>query len=167
MLFRSDRHGTNLFGEVKEVELFLTIEAQNATESGLADIMWDTKCQLKFVTDKDAGLVNINNYGTEFVSIGIIPSCLSQKFTDALGWKERKQIWRKKKEADIRLFMDYERFIKEPPEIKRLMYIDIIIKSIMVVQEKSQGDFKGKELIKDILKALSVTQEQLDNLSIS
>ena len=61
--------------------------------------------------------------------------------------------------------MDYERFIKETPEIKRLMYIDVIIKSIIVVQERSKGDFKGKELISDILKTLNVTREQLDKLN--
>lgn len=149
------------------MHLFLTIEAQNATESGLAKIMWDTTKQLNFVTDRDAGLEDIDNYGTEFKSIGVIPSCICKEWLDSLGWKERKQIWRKKQETDIRLWMDYERFIKESPEIKRLMYIDIIVKSIMVVQERSKGDFRGKELINDILKALNVTQEQLETLSLN
>jgi hypothetical protein len=149
------------------LELFLTIEAQNSQENGLAKIMWDTRCQLKYVTDKDARLEDIDNYGTEFKIISVIPSCTSKEFLEVLGWKERKQIWRKKKEADIRLFMDYERFVKEPPEVQRLMYIDILVKSIMVVQERSKGDFRGKELINDILKTLNVSQEQLSNLSIN
>lgn len=71
-----------------------------------------------------------------------------------------------KREADIRLRMDYERFIRETPENKRLMFIDIIVKSIKVVQEKSKGDFRGNDLISDVLNALEVTQEQLDYLNI-
>lgn len=62
--------------------------------------------------------------------------------------------------------MDYERFIRETPENKRLMFIDIIVKSIKVVQEKSKGDFRGNDLISDVLNALEVTQEQLDDLNI-
>jgi len=62
--------------------------------------------------------------------------------------------------------MDYYRFVKETPENQRLMFIDIIVKSIKVVQEKSKGDFRGDELIADILKTLNVTQEQLNNLNL-
>ena len=85
----------------------------------------------------------------------------------SLGLKERKQIWRKKKEADIRLRMDYDRFVQETPENQRLMFIDIIVRSIQVVQEKSKDDFRGNELIADILKALNITQDQLDQLNNS
>lgn len=148
------------------MHLFITIETQNGTENGLAQIMWDIICQLKFVTDTQAGLEDINNYGTEFRSIAIIPTCVDDDFWDILGWKERTQIWRKKREADIRLRMDYERFIRETPENKRLMFIDIIVKSIKVVQEKSKEDFRGNDLISDILNTLEVTQEQLDHLNI-
>lgn len=147
------------------MELFLTIEAQNCTENGLAQILRDITNQLKFVTDKEADLINVNNYGLEFGSISIIPSCMDDGFWNAFGWKERKQIWRKKKEADIRLRMDYDRFIRETPENQRLLFVDIIVKSIQVVQEKSKEDFRGKELIKDILEALNVTEEQLTQLN--
>ena len=146
--------------------LLLTIEAQNATENGLAKIFGDTLCQLKFVTDRKAGLEDIDNYGTEFRIISIIPTCLDDHTWEILGWKERKQIWRKKREADIRLRMDYYRFVKETAENQRLIFIDIIVKSIKVVQEKSKGDFRGDELIADILKTLNVTQEQLNNLNL-
>ena len=147
------------------MELFITIETQIDVDKILGDIFWDTKNQLNFVTDKEAGLEDVDNYGTEFRLISVIPTCLDDGFWEASGWKERKQIWRKKKEADIRLRMNYDRFIKETPENQRLMFIDIIVKSIQVVIEKSKGDFRGKELIKDILKTLNVKQEELDELN--
>lgn len=144
------------------MKLFLTLEAQSEVLSAL---LRQTTRELSFVTDREAHLEDVNNYGTEFRLIAIIPTCVDDGFWNALGWKERKQIWRKKKEADIRLRMDYDRFVNETPENQRLLYIDIIVKSIKVVQEKSTGDFRGNELIFDILKTLHVTQEQLDRLN--
>ena len=146
------------------MELFMTIEYQVGAEC-LSDILRDTKKQLAFVTDREAGLEDIDNYGTEFRLIAVIPTCLDDQFWEASGWKERRQIWRKKKEADIRLRMDYDRFVRETPENRRLMFVDIIVKSIQVVQEKSKGDFRGDELIADILEALNVTQDQLNRLN--
>ncbi|MDO4544346.1 MAG: Imm44 family immunity protein [Clostridia bacterium] len=146
------------------MELFMTIETQVGAEN-LSDILRQTKKELLFITDREANLENVDNYGTEFRCIAVIPTCLDDGFWNASGWKERKQIWRKKKEADIRLRMDYDRFVRETPENQRLMFIDIIVKSIQVVQERSKGDFRGRELIADILKALGVTMEQLNHLN--
>lgn len=149
------------------MELFMTIETKADVDDILGAIFWETKCQLAFITDKEAGLEEVDNYGTEFRLISVIPTCLDDQFWEASGWKERKQIWRKKREADIRLRMDYDRFVRETPENQRLMFIDIIVKSIQAVQEKSKGDFRGNELIADILKALNITQDQLDQLNNS
>ena len=75
------------------------------------------------MTDQSLNLENTNNYGTEFQQLTIIPSCVDNEFWDALGWKERKQIWRKNKEADIRLRMNYEHFIKETPKNQIVKWI--------------------------------------------
>ena len=145
--------------------LFLTTESQKeADESGLGKILNEVEKKLNFITDKTKNLENQDNYGTEFKSISIIPSCMDDHFWNALDWKERKQIWRKKGEADIRLRMDYERFISETPENKRLLFIDIIIKSIEVVHNRSKGDFRASDLIKDILLALNVSKEDIKQL---
>ncbi len=147
------------------MELFITIETEMIGH--ISEILNKITQELAFVTNQNADLENVNNYGTEFRSIGIIPTCFSDETWELIGWKERKQIWRKKKEADIRLRMDYYQFKRSNPESKRLLFIDIIIKSLKIVQERSKGDFKGEQLINDILNALDVTQEQLDNLKHS
>lgn len=46
------------------------------------------------------------------------------------------------------------------------MFVDIIIKSIQAVQERSKSDFNGNALISDILSELAVTMEQLKQLNI-
>ena len=90
---------------------------------------------------------------------------MSDEFWNAMGWKERKQIWRKKGEADIRLRMNYNRFIKETSKNQYLLFYDIIVKSLKVVQELSKGDFQGEALIKDILLALNISEENLKDLN--
>ena len=137
------------------MRLYITVEAQNAMESGLARLLKEINSELDFITSKEKKLESKDNYGTEFKEIAIIPTCASEEYLKILGWKERKQIWRKKKEADIRLQMDYDRFISETEENKRLMFINVIVKSIEVVIERSKGDFNGQQLIKDILSRLT------------
>lgn len=146
------------------MRLFITIEAQRATETGISEIFYEVNKQLSFVTQKDKGLEDINNYGTEFRTISIIPTCIDDDCWNSLGWKERKSVQYKKKEADIRLRMDYNRFVNETFENKRLMFINVIVKSINIIQEKSKADFKGDRLINDILYALNVSPSQLENI---
>lgn len=85
------------------MRLFLTLEVDDPAFKTLHSIMNEVNEKIKFVTDVDVNLEEINNYGTEFQNIGIIPTCMSDEFLNALGWKERKLIKRKAKEADIRL----------------------------------------------------------------
>lgn len=142
------------------MELFITTESQIGAEA-LDGIMSQTLEELSFVTDTNAELEDLDNYGTEFRSIAVIPACVDNEMWCALGWKERKQIWRKKREADIRLRIDYERFIRETPENQRLMFLANIIKSIQIVKERSKGDFQGQKLIDDILQATNVRLDDL------
>ena len=143
------------------MELILTIEAQNATETGFSEIFREVNQKLSFITDSKAGLEDINNYGMEFRMISIIPTCVDDSVWGALGWKERVKVWRKKGEADIRLRMDYNRFVNETIYNKRLMFIEAIVTSIRIIQEKSRGDFKGDRLVSDSLAALNVQESQL------
>ena len=119
--------------------------------------------KLDFICNREKDLENIDNYGTEFKLIAIITMIVTQERIDR-GFKERRYISRKNKEADIRLNINRDKFFNSTSEKQRLLYIKNIIESINVVIEKSKGDFRGEDLKRDILKALDVTQEQLDNL---
>ena len=147
------------------MRIFLTLEVDEPADKTLHSIMNEINLKLNFVTDLDVDLEDVDNYGREFINIGIIPTCMSDDFLNALGWKERKLIKRKAKEADIRLIINHDEYLKASLERKRLIYIKTIIDSIRIVQEKSKGDFRGDQLIADILKALDVTKDQL-SLSI-
>ena len=146
--------------------LFLSAESQVPAGDIIRGFANEFNPLLDFVTNREKNLEKVNNYGTEFEDVAVIVTCISKEWLANMdNYKERKLIKRKAKEADIRLHMEYERFISVDHETQRLIYIDTIVKSIHVVQERSKGDFKGDTLINDILKALNVTREQLDNLS--
>ena len=133
--------------------MFISVEGQNCTEIGLSDILSDTVSKLRSITSLNEDMVK-TRYGEEFLSISIIPVCIDDSMWKCLGWKERILVLRKAKEADIRLRLDYFRFLGADNREKNEMFIDIIVKSIEELQLKSKNDFNGKLLIEDIIKAL-------------
>jgi len=99
-------------------------------------------------------------YGSEFTNIAIITTILGK---DLKGmWKERRLVRHKKKTADIRLEIDYDRFVYSDEHTQMLLYAKNIIDSIMAVEERKKGDFNGKKLIDDILSALDLTLEDIN-----
>lgn len=116
----------------------------------------------------------MNNYGDEFVSIAIIPIIMPEK--DHAFYPERRLIKRKSKEADIRLYVNYDKFtqgifsfddeekVQRYDHIRKLLLIKNIIDSIMVVENRKKYDFHGIELIKDIMQALNVIHDDLRDI---
>ena len=145
------------------MRLFITTEGQVDMRNEISEI--DKK--LEFVTAKDKGLEDIDNYGTEFKTLYIIPTILPNQNIEIQGWEEVKLVCSEKREADIRLFIDCDKYLRTTRKKQKLLFIKAIIDSIDVVIEKSKGDFRGEELKRDILKALKVKKGQLDNLGKS
>lgn len=145
------------------MRIFLSAEHEHQASEGYHKAWEFVEERLQFVCEKNVGLEEDDTYGTEFQDVGIITIIIPEEMKEY--WKERRYISRKNKSADIRLYMDYERFIKETPKNQRLMYIENIIKSIEVLKERSKGDFKGNKLIQDVLDALNVTMEDLERLN--
>lgn len=104
-----------------------------------------------------------NNYGSEFEIISIIPTIMEDRFLSS-EWKERRLIRYAKKDADIRLIMDYNKFINADEKMRFLLYVKVIVDSIKVVDSKKRGDFQGNELISDVLDALKVKWEDVKDL---
>ena len=148
------------------MNVFISVEGQHCQEIGLADILKDTVQKLNFLIDKSNASVNAQRYGEEFQLISIIPSCVDDEFWEALGWKERTYISRKKREADIRLRMDYKRFVNETDSNKKLLFYGVIVKSIRSVEERSKSDFLGENLIRDVLLLLNVSAQDVERASV-
>lgn len=120
---------------------------------------------LREIDPKVKSLEN-NDYGSEFVDIGIIPIIIDPRrglFEEGF-FKERKLIKRKAKEADIRLYTDFDKFFNADYETKRLLLLDNIIRSIRVIGERSKTDFKAEKLINDIYRVCGIDESKLKNL---
>jgi hypothetical protein len=107
--------------------------------------------------------LEVNDYGTEFEAIGIIPTILDEQFLSS-DWKERRLVRHVKKDADIRLIMDYNKFANASQEEQVLLYVKLIVDSIKVIDKKKKGDFQGQKLIDDILKEVNVKWEDIKEL---
>lgn len=103
--------------------------------------------------DEDDG-----KYGYEFRDIGIITMILSEDLDHVL---ERKFISRKNKEVDIRLRINYKKFVESDENQQFILYVKNIIDSIKVVNGRKKGDFNGEKLIDDILSTLGLSLEKL------
>ena len=79
------------------MNIFISVEGQHCKEIGLAEILKDTINKLNYLIDISNSLVNAQRYGAEFQLISIIPSCVDDEYWEALGWKERTHISRKKR----------------------------------------------------------------------
>ena len=114
--------------------------------------------------------VALHDYGTEINSIAIIPIIMPVNYRKS--YPERKVLRRTTKEADIRLYVNYELFIQGRLDIneelykekRRYLLIKNIIDSIQVIEKRKKGDFQGLKLIDDILKEFNVTKEELGKL---
>jgi hypothetical protein len=107
-----------------------------------------------------------NDYGSEFVDIGIIPIIIDPKrgLFEAGFFKERKLVKRKTKEADIRLRTDFDKFYAADNNNKRLLLVDNVIRAIRVIGEKSKVDFNSEKLISDILQIFNISEKELADL---
>lgn len=94
---------------------------------------------------------DISKYCDAIDNIGIIPFSGPDKHMS--DWKERKYISWVRREADIRLKIDFDSFIKAPIETQRAMVRDVIIRSLEVVKSKCDARklrFDINDLIQDI-----------------
>ena len=145
------------------MKLFLSGEIENKAYEDYHVISRLVEEKLPFVCDRVLNLEKEDNYGKEFELIGIICIIVPIRMIEA-GRKERKLIKWKDKEADIRLYIDYEKFINSSFEVQRLMYVKNIMDSIEVIISRSKGDFKGEKLKQDILDALELTYDDLKDI---
>lgn len=137
------------------MKIFLSGETSFNANEPFRRLLMEMNKKLKSFIEADE---NDDTYGAEFKSIGIITMILSDDLADT---PERKLISRKKKEADIRLKIDYYKFVNSNADTQFFLYLKNIIESIKVVNEKKKEDFNGDKLIEDILSVFGLTMDKL------
>lgn len=93
-------------------------------------------------------------YGDMLTNIGIISIILRDQYFEGGGYKERRYYSKKNKEADIRIKIDYNKFVRSSPEEARAMYIEHILESISIAGEKAGKGFNLEQLLCDVREVL-------------
>ena len=87
--------------------------------------------------EKHMKLENMNKYCDMLDTIAIIPFCQPKDCLEL--WKERRFVSWKRREADIRLYMNYEVFRKATFEEQQILVKDVIIRSLEVVKQRCEA----------------------------
>ena len=126
-------------------------------EEILREIRGDISRQLKdFLKDK--------NYGNGLSDISIMPIIIKidENMEKEGLFKNRILYKQKSKEADIRLRINYDKFINGDKQVKRLLIIENIINSIREISKKVKEEFNAKKMEEDILNLFKLSIDDLD-----
>jgi len=99
--------------------------------------------------------VEKKTYSDVINTIGIVPIIAPQKLLDEGLWKEKVYISKSYNFADVQLCINYDEFINANNEVKRKLYTENIINSIVAVGKKLKKDFQTDEMINDILNVIN------------
>ena len=89
-------------------------------------------------------------YGDNLSSIGVISIIMRDKYFEHGGYKERAYYNSKKKEADVRLRLDYNKFIRSNDVERKEMYIEHILTCIQIAGKKAGNAFDVDQLLFDV-----------------
>ena len=128
------------------MDIFLSAETEGPAASKWFVLQKEFTPLLKSLSEK--------SYGEDLTSIGIISILLRDKYLGDDWHRERKYYSKKNKEADIRLKMDYQKFLRASPEDARKMYIEHILDSISIAGKKAGKGFNLEHLLSDVREVL-------------
>lgn len=132
------------------MDFFMSGEIQGDIDEIYREIRNDIGEKLKPLRNKD--------YGSELISISIIPIIVTPELEEAGFFKERKLFKRKEKDADYRLRIDYEKFINSDSDSQKLLVIKNIIDCMRSLGKKAKKDFDALSLERDILQLLDLDE---------
>ncbi len=120
----------------------------------------------KEINDALKDFLRDKSYGNEIQDLSVIPIII--KFDEQMekeGWFKEKITFKKVlNQGDVRLRIDYDKFVKGDDNTKKLLLIDNVIKSIRALSQKAKNDFDAKQLEDNILKLFNLTITDLENL---
>jgi len=94
------------------------------------------------------------NYGESLTNIAIISIIVREEFFEGGGYKERRYYSKIRKEADIRLRINYHDFVIADDVTREEIYISHILEAVSIAGKKAGKGFNIKRLIADIEECL-------------
>lgn len=138
------------------MKIFISGEVDSKIGDDFSNIRNDLQVALEKIKSYD--------YGDSIKSIAIIPIIIKvvPELEEAGFFQERRLIRKKAKEADYRLRINYDKFIKSDYFGKRNLIISNILQCIREINMRITVGFDDKKLEEDILNILCVKKEELD-----
>ena len=125
--------------------ILFTTESQSPAASLISDCFQ--------VIMKNMQVESLQKYTDCLDNIAIIPFCVNDEFMRTFQIKERKYIGWKRREADIRLRMNFDTFVRASKEERMQQCKEVIIRSLEVIAKRCEAKklrFEVVNLIQDI-----------------
>lgn len=104
------------------------------------------------------------NYGDAIDWIFLAPMILQKDVPFFERRKERKLIKHKKRLADLRLRIDYLKFVSTDDKTREKLLLKNVIDAVRIIQNRLKKNFDGEELEKDILSLWNLKYSDLECL---
>ena len=121
---------------------FLSCEAQSGGAGLLMHYHRLTETRLNTLSDY--------NYGQELTNIAIITIFVPEDLYEDGSWRERKLFQHKSHCADLRLRLNYRKFLSASPDDRAVLYCVHILDSIETLRKKVSHDFRFDDLLHDV-----------------
>ena len=136
------------------MRFFLTYDVECITkEQRLAEE--DLSKMHRIISDLIDAKFPTDSYGKDVEEFAIISTCFSKNMLSNIGWKERNLHSRKGKYADVRLFLDWDRFVISTQKERIEIYKEHIYETIIRFHEKHPKiDFDWERMLNDTKKII-------------
>lgn len=136
------------------MQIFLSGEVDTQVDTYFFEVRKDISQKLK--------TLETNNYGDNVEKIAIIPIIFHDLELESAGFFEERKLFRKKA-ADIRLKINFEKFRNGDYQARTLLLLRNIIDAIKWLDSKVKDGFNGKNLEIDIINLFDIKVDKNGN----
>lgn len=137
------------------MEIYLSSETEGRADSLLLPI--------RNMVDSLLDDIRKNEYGSALTSVGVFAIIMKEEMYDSGGYCERQYYSKVRKEADIRLRLNYKSFCNAEPEKRVELYKQHVSRALEIAADKAKSadpEFQRDKLVYDVRQAFGLTEKE-------
>ena len=137
------------------MEIYLSSETEGRADSLLLPI--------RNMVDSLLDDIRKNEYGSALTSVGVFAIIMKEEMYDSGGYCERQYYSKVRKEADIRLRLNYKSFCNAEAEKRVELYKQHVSRALEIAANKAKiadPEFQRDKLICDVRQAFGLTEKE-------
>ena len=137
------------------MEIYLSSETEGRADSLLLPI--------RNMVDSLLDDIRKNEYGSALTSVGVFAIIMKEEMYDSGGYCERQYYSKVRKEADIRLRLNYKSFCNAEPEKRVELYEQHVSRALEIAADKAKiadPEFQRDKLVYDVIQAFGLTEKE-------